>query len=138
MDYVEYVIAQYSDDPSAQPLLNLKRWLRVTRGVSRSWVIGFEHSFISLAAQYSSTSSQASTSQTQSNAHMENVVQRFLSQRSQSFRDTIHNTIVEILWDPQLRDQLGSLSQPSHQIILLVNSFTYFKFLYLEALHIQA
>ena len=85
MDYVEYVVARHDDDPSTHPLLDLKGWLKVIRGVSRSWIIGFDHSFNLLVARYSSTSSQVSTSWTWSDAYVEDVMQRLLSQRPQSF-----------------------------------------------------
>ena len=80
MDYEKYVVAQHDDDLPTQTLLDLEGWLRITGGVSRSRVIGFGHSFDPLVARYSSTSSQTSTSQTWSNAHMEEVMQRLLSQ----------------------------------------------------------
>nr|XP_010934982.1 ubiquitin thioesterase OTU1-like [Elaeis guineensis] len=80
MDYTEYVVARNDDDPSTQSLLDLKGWLRVTGGVSRSQVIRFDHNFNPPAVRYSLASSQASTSQSWSDAHVEEVVQRLLSQ----------------------------------------------------------
>ena len=97
MDYAEYIIVRHDDDPSIQLLLDLEGWLRISGGMSRSWIIGFGHSFNPLAARYFLVSSQASTSQTWSDAHVEKVVQRLLSQRPQSFQDAIYDTIMEIL-----------------------------------------
>ncbi|EHA8590571.1 hypothetical protein COCNU_scaffold020575G000010 [Cocos nucifera] len=39
MDYMEYVIVRYIDDPSTQPLVDLEGWLRVIEEVStsKSW-----------------------------------------------------------------------------------------------------
>ena len=56
-NYVEYLVVWYSDDWSTQPALNLEGWLKVTRGVSRSWVIEFGHSFNPLMARSSLASS---------------------------------------------------------------------------------
>ena len=94
---MEYVITWHDNDPPTQPLLDLEGWLRVIGGVSRSRVIGFDDSFEPLVARYSSTSSQASTSQAWSDAHVEEVMQRLLSQRLWSFQNAICDTVV--LWD---------------------------------------
>ena len=45
MDYVEYVVVQYDEDPSSQPLFDLEGWVKAIEGVSRSRVIGFGYSF---------------------------------------------------------------------------------------------
>ena len=140
MDYAQYIIARHSEDPSSRSLLALEGWLRVTEGVSRSQVIDFGYSFDSLAARQSSmSSSQASMTQTQGDAHVEDVVQRLFCQRPQSFQDVIRDMVVEILQNPYLYDQLNSLLQPSQQVsqAVLINFFICFKFLYLKASHCQ-
>ena len=74
---MEYLVSRHDENPSSQPLFDFKGWLRATRGVSRSRIIGFDHSFDPPVARYSSTFfSQASTIQTWGDAYMEEVVQR--------------------------------------------------------------
>ena len=141
VDYAEYVVTWHGEDPSSQPLLDLEGWLRATGGVSRSWVIRFGHSFDPPVARWSSmSSSQASMTQTQGDAHVEDVVQRLFCQRPQSFQDVIRDMVVEILQNPYLYDQLNSLLQPSQQVsqAVLINFFICFKFLYLKASYSQA
>ena len=116
-------------DPSSQPLFNLKGWLRVTGGVRRSRVLGFNHSFDPLAAQYTS-SSQASRTQTWSDAVVEDIVSQIFVQRLYVFRQSIHDILIDLFRDPTLRDQLASLSHPSQQVNVLLNLFYIFKILY--------
>ena len=40
MDYAEYVVAWYDEDPSSQPLLDLEGWLRAIEGDARQPDLG--------------------------------------------------------------------------------------------------
>ena len=98
---MEYLVSQYDEDPSSQPLLDLEGWLRATGEVSRHQVIECDHNFNPPAARYSS---QGLTIQTRTDAHVQEVVQKLWSQRPQSFQDAICDTIIEILRYSHLYD----------------------------------
>ena len=56
---MKYLVLRHDEDPSSQPLFDLKGWLRAIGRVSRSRVIRFGRSFDLLPARGSSSMSSS-------------------------------------------------------------------------------